>query len=852
MEAEKEVVDHVEEQVEEMVEEAAQEAVEVESSDEEPAEEAVVEEDVAGNAEVQEMLKESLVERQPDAVKEALLSLNMMATRTMSLSTAILEGITSETLASRVKTIAEKQPAPPSNEQLDELIERLQPLVPQVGRKESNAVTIKEETPKQATGGAMVAAEAKKEATALSSEVNGTESELQSKLLAIRVKLLRLAKRLGQSPRHSVVAQVLYRLELAEQLRLNAAAGKPQMNQKNVQGFERANDLAQKLEAEEAPLDLSCTILLLGRVGVGKSTTIQELIGESNTPCDAFTEDTKHVCVTEGNAAGIHLRFIDTPGLQVGLADSRYNRSVLQETKKITKKYSPDIVLYFDRMDDVTSKGQGDLPLVRCITDVFGGSIWYNAILCLTHGATLPPDGPNGAPLGYDMFLAQRSHVVQQTVRQAAGDMRLMNPVALVENHPRCRTNADGEKLLPNGQAWKPQLLLLCLASKMLADANVLLSAEDKRQQKLEGKKKKKAAGFLQRRVPPLPYLLSNLLTSRAPKKPHDEEEFPDEDELQEMPARQQRQWRKRMREYKQMIDEEKAAAKSNKGGSQIAVPAPEPALPPSFDGESSKYRFRMLESPNMWIARPIVDQNGWDHETGIEGFSIEKPFTLRRKNQYWGGKPLQVTAEIAKDKKDMSFRSETEVTLKHSKKLSTVSGIDSQSIGRDMAYTARSETRYRSKSGRNKMIVGLSASRVVEAQATGFKVEERLKVLRGSKVKSKVVLAAGMVKSGSDKAKGANTELTVKAASPDDPFRLALGGSLMQWRGDLAKGGNVSLQKGLGDESLLSMRANLNSRGQGQITTRISSNSRMELAFSGIVPLFSLALSRLRNIGSN
>nr|GEX03494.1 hypothetical protein [Tanacetum cinerariifolium] len=52
--------------------------------------------------------------------------------------------------------------------------------------------------------------------------------------------------------------------------------------------------------------------------------------------------------------------------------------------------------------------------------------------------------GPTG--LRYEMFVTQRSHIVQQPIGQAVGDMRmmslsLMNPVSLVENHQSRRKN---------------------------------------------------------------------------------------------------------------------------------------------------------------------------------------------------------------------------------------------------------------------------------------------------------------------------------------------------------------------------------------------------------------------------
>ena len=46
----------------------------------------------------------------------------------------------------------------------------------------------------------------------------------------LRIKLLRLASRLKQSPRNTVVAQVIYRLELAEQLKAGKGAQKDPSN----------------------------------------------------------------------------------------------------------------------------------------------------------------------------------------------------------------------------------------------------------------------------------------------------------------------------------------------------------------------------------------------------------------------------------------------------------------------------------------------------------------------------------------------------------------------------------------------------------------------------------------------
>ncbi|GKD33520.1 hypothetical protein Tco_1249029, partial [Tanacetum coccineum] len=84
-----------------------------------------------------------------------------------------------------------------------------------------------------------------------------------------------------------------------------------------------------------------------------------------------------------------------------------------------------------------------DFPLLKKITTSLGLAIWKSVIVTLTHGRSTPPEGSNELTLSYEMFVTQRSHVVQQAISQVVGDMRmmsksLMNPVSLVENHQSC------------------------------------------------------------------------------------------------------------------------------------------------------------------------------------------------------------------------------------------------------------------------------------------------------------------------------------------------------------------------------------------------------------------------------
>ena len=128
-----------------------------------------------------------------------------------------------------------------------------------------------------------------------------------------------------------------------------------------------------------------------------------------------------------------------------------------------------------------------------------------------------------------------------------------------------------------------------------------------------------------------------------------------------------------------------------------------------------------------QWTVRPIVDNHGWDHESGIEGFSVDKAFMLRKKI------PANVSGQITKDKKDANLTLETEASMKHSDKLVTTSGLDIQTVGKQLAYTVRSETRWKNQSN-NKTTGGLSASLIGGTLAYGVKVEDRCeaRVARG------------------------------------------------------------------------------------------------------------------------
>ena len=274
-------------------------------------------------------------------------------------------------------------------------------------------------------------------------------------------------------------------------------------------------------------LDFTCTILLLGKSGVGKSAVINSLLGEGSAPSGTADADTtKKVTLIEKKIHGMTLRLIDTSGLQASASDIRYNSAIMNDAKKFTKQHKPDIVLYFDRLDIPSRSDAADLPLLKQITNTLGQAIWFNAIVVLTHAATAPPDGANGQPISYEMYVAQRSHIVQQTIRQAAGDMRLMNPWL-----------AEKSSALPHEPRRRARLAER--SSMEAATFIVVLRVQDshrgQRSVELASGTTKGQQGWPRRHADnkkgaPLPFLLSSLITTRKPRRlmEYDDDGFED------------------------------------------------------------------------------------------------------------------------------------------------------------------------------------------------------------------------------------------------------------------------------------------------------------------------------------
>ncbi|CAK8531135.1 unnamed protein product [Lathyrus sativus] len=701
------------------------------------------------------------------------------------------------------------------------------------------------------------------------------------KLQQIRIKFLRLVLRLGVTAHESIAAQVLSRLALI--------AGSEKTSE--IFSLAAAKETAFKLEAVGESLNFSLNILVLGKSGVGKSATINSIFGKVKTKTNAYGSATTAVKEIVGTVDGVSIRVFDTPGLKSSGMEQCYNKKVLSRILRLTKRKRIDMVLYVDRLDTQT-KSLNDLPLLKSICDAFGPLIWRDTVITLTHAATAPPEGPLCAPLSYNVFVTQRSRAIQQAVGQAIRDERIMNPsvmnpVALVENHPSCRRNRDGHKVLPNGQTWRPLLLLLCYSMKILSEAASLSKTQE-----LFDYKKVFGHRF---RTPSLPYLLSWLMQQRIhPKLASDQDgidtgnseiEFAelsdsdrDEDEYDNLlPFRpltksqvaklsreqkrayfeeydyrvkllQKKQWKeelRRMREIKMnkgktdLINEgymEESGYPENESPDVVSTPLPDMTVPLSFDGDNPAFRYRSLEPTSQFLTRPMLDMNSWDHDYGYDGLTIENSLALANKF------PASFGVQVSKDKEDFSIQLDSSIAAKHGENGSSMGGFDIQSIGKQLAYILRGETKFKNFK-RNETCAGVSATFFGENVSTGLKVEDQIALGRCFLLMG----STGVMRCQGNSAYGTNVEVRYRDADfPIGQDQSSLGLSLVKWRGELALGANLQSQFSIRRSYKMAVRAGLNNKSIGQISVKTSSSEQLQFALVAVLPIVRAIYAKL------
>lgn len=680
-----------------------------------------------------------------------------------------------------------------------------------------------------------------------------------AKIEDLQVKFLRLLRRLRLSQENLLVAKVLYRIHLASLIRV----GESDLKRVNLIST-RAKTIAAEQESAGLPeLDFSFKILVLGKTGVGKSATINSIFDQSKTATDAFHPATDHIQEVVGTVNGMKITVIDTPGLLPSSSSNvRRNKNILLSVRRFIKRSPPDIVLYFERLDAI-NLGYSDFPLLKLITEVFGAAIWFNTILVMTHSSSALPEGPSGYPVNYDSYVTQCTDLVQHHIHQAVSDSRLENPVVLVENHPQCKKNPMGEKVLPNGQVWRSHFMLLCICTKVLGDVNSLLKFHDSIE----------LGQSSTTRVPSLPHLLSSFLRHRIIANGNgmdnevdddllldaeDEDEYDQlppiriltksqfekltnlqkKDYLDELDYREILYLKKQLKEEYQRRRENRLAKMENfvnddNPNNEVVPPEavllPDMAVPPSFNSDCHVHRYRCLVTGDQWSVRPVLDPHGFDHDVGFDGISLETAVEIG-KNVF-----ASVTGQMSKDKQDFSIQGESALAYTYPSGPTCAVGLDVQTSGKDMIYTVHSNTKLRSRK-HHIADCGFSLTSFGNNYYVGAKLEDSIVV--GKRLK--FVVNAGRMAGSGQVAHGGSFEATLRGR--DYPVRndkVSLTVTILSFNKEMVLGGSLQSEFRLSRSLNVSLNTNLNNRKMGQICIKVSSSEHFQIALVAALTIF-------------
>lgn len=228
-----------------------------------------------------------------------------------------------------------------------------------------------------------------------------------------------------------------------------------------------AAELRNRLEQAKGK---TFTLLLIGRTGMGKSSTVNSLIDAEVAAVNDLKPCTASVSVYEKNLHGATIRVIDTPGLcddipQVG-NDSKYVEMIRHKVP-----YNINAVLFVTRLDENRVEASEKRGL-QLITQAFGPQLWKKAVIVFTHSGNIENSK-------FEKRLAGRTECIREAL------LKVDLPNGIADSIPSVAVD-NIKTVNPDGQPCIKQLFMTLLNRVEDSSKDVLILASQQTLAKVE------------------------------------------------------------------------------------------------------------------------------------------------------------------------------------------------------------------------------------------------------------------------------------------------------------------------------------------------------------------------------